>query len=90
MIRTGERKKSQPNTSAWNISDAIHHTGNAFRGAFVASGILPDVEGGILPPGLGSASPCGSVDFKPLIFSHIHSAGLEARLTGRQDACRYG
>jgi len=49
----------------------------------VAAGILPAVEGGILPPGL-----------KPDIsnvadFSTLLSAGLEARLHGRQDACRY-
>ena len=56
----------------------------------VASGILPDIEGGIpaarkqrcFETGLANvptrATKCNAI-----------SAGLEARLYGRQDACRY-
>jgi hypothetical protein len=55
----------------------------------VASGVPPDVEGGILPPvkvsesretsGLGARWSGGTVN----------PAGREARLYGRQDACRH-
>src|SRR5687768_15976666 len=46
----------------------------------VASGILPDVEGGILPPGV-AANPRGHV--------RLPSAGRDAQLYGRRDACRH-
>ena len=44
----------------------------------VAAGILPAVEGGILPPGAA-----------PMCLRDGHSAGQDARLYGRQDARRY-
>jgi len=50
----------------------------------VAAAILAAVEGGILPPGsrrqIASAFP----------GPYAISAGQDARLYGRQDACRYG
>ena len=48
----------------------------------VAAAILAAVEGGILPPGLEVRN--GSALRKP----HAHSAAQDARLYGRQDACR--
>jgi hypothetical protein len=57
----------------------------------VASGILPDVEGGI--PAARSrvrilpAHRTSSVSTRS--NSALKPAGLEARLHGRQDACRY-
>jgi hypothetical protein len=52
------------------------------------SGILPDVEGGILPPGICAYSS-GNDEFKPSCVVTGFSAGLEARLYGRQDARHY-
>ena len=49
----------------------------------VAAAILAAVEGGILPPGPEVRN--GSDFRKP----HAHSAGQDALLYGRQDACRY-
>ena len=49
----------------------------------VAAAILAAVEGGILPPGPEVGN--GSDPPKP----HAQSAGQDARLYGRQDACRY-
>ena len=50
----------------------------------VAAAILAAVEGGILPPGPEALKR------KCLQKSRAISAGLDARLYGRQDACRYG
>src|SRR5436190_6787538 len=50
----------------------------------VAAAILAAVEGGILPPGMVSLSE--ELTAKPTRIS----AGQDARLYGRQDACRYG
>ena len=55
----------------------------------VASGILPDVEGGILPPGSRVDRPEHGRAFQRIVTACGFSAGLEARLYGRQDACRY-
>jgi hypothetical protein len=54
----------------WRGASCHHH--------YAAAGILPAVEGGILPP--GPASPSRAND---------PSAGQDARLYGRQDARRY-
>jgi len=51
----------------------------------VASGILHDVEGGILPPGKGGRhTKCRQNDQPPDWTSMVLSAALEARLYGRQ------
>jgi hypothetical protein len=50
----------------------------------VAAAILAAVEGGILPPGPEALKR------KCLQKSRAISAGQEARLFSRQDACRYG
>ena len=50
----------------------------------VAAAILAAVEGGILPPGPDALRR------KCLPKSRATSAGPDARLYGRQDACRYG
>ena len=50
----------------------------------VAAAILAAVEGGILPPGPEALRR------KCLQKSRAISAGQDARLYGRQDACRYG
>jgi hypothetical protein len=49
----------------------------------VASGILPDVEGGILPPGKASATSttCG---ISNMFGFEQARAGLDTRLDGRQ------
>jgi hypothetical protein len=49
----------------------------------VAAGVSPAVEGGILPPGLGRPN------FARLFVHRGNSAGRDARLYGRRDACRY-
>jgi len=49
----------------------------------VAAAILAAVEGGILPPGMASLGE--ELTAKPARIS----AGQDARLYGRQDACRY-
>jgi hypothetical protein len=50
----------------------------------VASGILPDVEGGILPPGKNvKIIPYRQNPFTSLNLRAVPSAGLEARLHGR-------
>ena len=48
----------------------------------MVAGILPAVEGGTLPPG-------PRLDFPPPPIFDALSAGLEARLYGRQDARRH-
>src|SRR5881394_3667766 len=50
----------------------------------VAAAILAAVEGGIVPPEMASLSE--ELTAKPTRIS----AGQDARLYGRQDACRYG
>jgi hypothetical protein len=50
----------------------------------VAAASLAAVEGGILPPGPEALKR------KCLPKSRAISAGQDARLYGRQDACRYG
>jgi len=57
----------------------------------VAAGILPAVEGGILPPGKDAANTQSRPTIpKSSASSSADSAGLEARLYGWQDACRHG
>jgi hypothetical protein len=55
----------------------------------VAAGIRPDVVGGILPPGPGVDRPATLGGFMRLEFACGCSAGLEARLHGRQEACHH-
>jgi hypothetical protein len=51
----------------------------------VASGILPDVEGGIVPPGIDELNINDwQNDQPPDQANMVLSAGLEARLYGRQ------
>jgi hypothetical protein len=59
------------------LSDFV--IGNFFKACLknVVADILPAMEGGVLPPRT-----------MPYIFNAL-SAGLEARLYGRQDACRH-
>src|SRR5450756_1069905 len=56
----------------------------------VASGILPDVEGGI-PAAWKKSWPHRRPTNTPqrYVLREVSSAGLQARLYGRQDACRY-
>jgi hypothetical protein len=42
-------------------------------------GILPDVEGGTLPPAEGREGPPEREKFETTVVSVAHSAGLEAR-----------
>jgi hypothetical protein len=49
----------------------------------VAAGILPAVEGGI------PAARTATRRFEHASRMNSHSAGRDARLYGRQDACRY-
>jgi hypothetical protein len=46
------------------------------------------VEDGIMPPGQNTFMPA-ILDVKHVLILRGLSAGLEARLHGRQDACRY-
>jgi hypothetical protein len=50
---------------------------------------VPDVEGGILPPGPRARISSDSQNFCAPGTTTFFSAGLEARLYGRQDARRY-
>jgi peroxiredoxin len=52
--------------------------------AEVAAGFQPAVEGGILPPGINPAPIEPHESFKDAPLTNTHSAGLEARLNGRQ------
>ena len=54
----------------------------------VASGLRPDVEGGILPPGM-KAWRCEWGGLQGLLCRTILSAGQDARLYGRPEARRY-
>ena len=60
-------------------------TAGRMPAATVESGILPDVEGGILPPGSkhGLAKAFSSFAKRSVVCT-VFSAGLEARLYGRQ------
>jgi hypothetical protein len=53
------------------------------------AGILPAVEGGILPPGRTVGLGKMFASFKGGWWSYGFSAGQDARLNGRQDACHY-
>jgi hypothetical protein len=56
----------------------------------VAAGILPAVEGGILPPGLVvRIYEIGGLFLCVLIDVRVLPPGGDARLYGRRDACRY-
>src|SRR5947207_3756900 len=56
----------------------------------VASGVPPDVEGGILPSGRKRGGFCEWWGFQRLLCRTILSAGQDARLYGRPEASRYG
>jgi len=55
----------------------------------VAAGILPAVEGGILPPGRAVGWEKMFSSSNDFGLSCGFSAGQDARLNGRQDARRY-
>ena len=56
----------------------------------VASGVPPDVEGGILPPGRKSVHiSAGGGGFQRLLRRTILAAGQDAPLYGRPEARRY-
>ncbi|HSY17373.1 MAG TPA: hypothetical protein VK815_03525, partial [Candidatus Acidoferrales bacterium] len=57
----------------------------------VASGLRPDVEGGI-PAARKEPWTCQRLMNiqKRFVLCEVSSAGLEARLYGSQDGCRYG
>ena len=65
--------------------EECHHSGKERSGTNVASGILPDVEDGILPPGTGRIVGIMRVVLS-LTRQRCASVGLEAPLHGRQDA----
>lgn len=52
--------------------------------ATVAAGFQPAVKGGILPPGIQALSPESLERSKDSVHSEAGSAGLEARLNGKQ------
>lgn len=69
----------------------IYGTARTRQEMFVAAGLWPAVEGGILPPG----KRAGINHIVQIIpngpdWREVLSAGLEARLHVRQDARRYG
>lgn len=56
---------------------------------YAAAGVLPAVEGGIQPPGTRMARAGRPGKCKNLEPNYAHPAGRDARLYGRQDACRH-
>jgi len=53
------------------------------------AGILPAVEGGILPPGRTVRLEQFFTSSNEVWLSCVFPAGQDARLNGRQDACHY-
>ncbi len=86
---TGERRtlaqfRAQPVLLIFFNPDCGYCRELAPKLAIVAAGFQPAVEGGILPPGANAQSTEARESFNNSLQSEAASAGLEARLNGRQ------